>query len=63
MRYIIFAGYAYYPDGGGYDFVTMQAQFEDATRAADAVLMNSKKDWSHVFDTNEKKIVYHGKRS
>lgn len=48
MRYLVFGGYAYYPDGGWYDWRSGHDSLEAALKDATRVQKNH--DWVQVVD-------------
>lgn len=61
-KFLVFAGYAYYPAGGWDDFVGDADSLEEAkTLARDTVSKyETSKPWWHVADTEAKQVVlYH----
>lgn len=46
-RYIVFAGYNYYPGGGMEDCILTTDDMEEARKAGAA----DRGDWAHVYDT------------
>lgn len=59
MRYMLFGGECYYPSGGAED---LQDTYEDldVARGDAYVFLNSGycSKWAHVYDTEEKRIVW-----
>lgn len=56
-RYLVFAGDTYYPLGGGEDFKSSYATFDDAKQAA-ANKCASGNDWAHVFDMEKRQVCF-----
>lgn len=58
-RYLLFAGYAYYPGGGMHDFYSSHDTAEDAKNAAMPLMLESDGEfsWWHVFDRETGQIV------
>lgn len=55
-RYLVFAGYSYYPSGGANDFVLAT---DDLEEARDKRIKNEEEgfDWSHIFDNETLEIL------
>jgi hypothetical protein len=56
--YLVFAGYGYYPSGGANDYVDSFDDFNKAEDCAEETIEpHQGPEWSHVFNTETKKIV------
>ena len=53
-RYLLFAGYDYYPSGGMGDFKNDFDTIDEAMQYAKA----NKDDWQHIYDQQEHKEVW-----
>ena len=53
-RYLLFAGYDYYPSGGMDDFKNDFDTIDEAIQYAKA----NKDDWQHIYDQQERKEVW-----
>jgi hypothetical protein len=58
MRYLLFAGYNYYPSGGWDDFVGSYSDLMTALGAA----ANLRQDWWHIVDIVTMDIVKSGNK-
>lgn len=70
LRYIVFSGRRYYPDGGANDLHSSHLELDDAINEAKKEAEGEKHKgpgtvgefvidkWSHVFDTQDMKIVW-----
>ncbi len=54
MRFLLFVGSAYYPDGGADDLAGAFESVEAATTSAPAI---GPRDWAHVLDLETLRIV------
>ena len=54
-RYIIFAGYIYYPSGGWQDFFDSVDTLEEAKRSYENGIKT--KGWAHIVDMKDNKII------
>jgi hypothetical protein len=54
-RFVVFAGWAYYPGGGWTDFVSAHDTIEEARDACKVA--DEKNDWSHIVDLEQMKEV------
>jgi hypothetical protein len=59
-RFIVFAGTFYYPGGGFEDYQTDVDEFEPARQFALGYLKANGNTWAHVFDLEQRKIVWKG---
>ena len=55
MRYILFAGYKYYPSGGAKDLRGYGNSIDGLRDSAD--LKDHDFDWWHILDTEKKEVV------
>jgi len=55
-RYLLFAGYDYYPAGGWGDFIEAFPTFEEA--AVGRATYEKKRDWIHIVDLARLEQVY-----
>ena len=56
MRYLLFAGDAYYPQGGWWDFVGAFGSVEKAKEAKGGV--RRAYDWAHIVDSQDQSIIW-----
>jgi hypothetical protein len=54
-KYILFAGYEYYPSGGAYDFRESSEKLNEFK--TDLEELKEEKDWIHILDVEDGKIV------
>lgn len=61
-KYALFAGQAYYPPGGMWDFKGLFTTKEEALKKGSELLIDSDAfyalDWFHVVDCNNMTVVY-----
>jgi hypothetical protein len=66
MRYLVFAGAAYYAAGGARDLIDASDSLDDATEFAESIIGmvgvvddedSCKLEWSHVLDLETKTII------
>lgn len=57
MRFLLFAGYTFYPSGGIDDLVGMFSTKEEAEEFYLKTKEQKRFDWYHVFDTHTMKLV------
>lgn len=55
MKYLLFAGVAYYPSGGWDDFVGAFDSIDEAKKATPPVYV-----WAHIVDASTRAIVLYG---
>ncbi len=63
MRYLLFAGFGYYPDGGWDDFKGSFSSYAEAKKAADDLIAKeegsfAQRDWAHVVDLTTMQKCY-----
>ena len=59
MRYMLFAGSNYYPDGGMGDLYSASDDFKELQTTV-TLLDTRNYDWYHIYDMEEKNIVARG---
>ncbi len=57
IRYILFAGLDYYPQGGAEDFVLKYSDLSDTLKFGIEILGRNN-DWAHVFDLDTMSIIW-----
>lgn len=61
-KYLLFAGDAYYPGGGWYDFFQSFDDEESAWLCKDKLFSNKEVDWVHIVDSSTGVILHEDNR-
>ena len=57
-RYLVFAGYCFYPEGGAHDYRGSYSGLPEAEQAILDEFTSHSAEWGHVFDPETGTIVY-----